>query len=317
MKLKRRCEKAPAKILCIDDEVENLKVLASALKDDYQIILAKSATQGLEVALENQPDLILLDIVMPDISGFDLLRALKKEPSLEHVPVIFVTGLQSEADEERGLLLGASDYIHKPFSFGIVKARVHTHLEILRQRKLLENFAHFDHLTELPNRRKWTHDSDEVWSLSLANAERLTLGVIDIDHFKLYNDRYGHQHGDIALRRVSNAINRLLFNYRGGVYRCGGEEFFFYFSGAYEKSSQSILNECIQMVQNLEIKHDASLTADVVTVSIGAVTLIPSITCQLESTMASADKLLYQVKSDGRNAARVMYPNEMKDGQVG
>ena len=123
-------------ILCIDDESANLKVLASIFKDNYQMIISKNAQQGLAKALRYIPDLIILDVVMPDENGFELIVKLKQHPELCHIPVIFITGLQNVGDEEKGFKLGACDYIQKPFNTDIVLARVHTHLEIIRQRNL-------------------------------------------------------------------------------------------------------------------------------------------------------------------------------------
>jgi len=210
-------------ILCIDDEAVNLKILASIFKEHYKIVACKSANQGLAKAIEIVPDLILLDVLMPDQNGFELITLLKQHPALKHVPVIFITGLQSAEDEERGLTLGACDYIQKPFNYGIVRARVNTHLEILRQRRLLEKFANFDSLTELPNRRKWEADIAANWRFSMEQNKAIVCGIVDIDYFKQYNDAYGHQQGDIVLRKVSNAIKRVLFDYHGNIYRCGGE----------------------------------------------------------------------------------------------
>ena len=159
----RRAGEQNYTILCIDDESANLKVLASIFKGHYDVVVAKTAKQGFERALNEKPDIILLDVLMPEESGFELMEKLKQHPTLASIPVIFITGLQDAEDEEKGLMMGACDYIHKPFNYGIVRARVNTHLEIVRQRNLLQKFALFDSLTELPNRRKWQQDSVDYW----------------------------------------------------------------------------------------------------------------------------------------------------------
>jgi diguanylate cyclase (GGDEF)-like protein len=289
-------------LLCIDDETVNLKVLASIFKESYKVVVSKSAKQGLAKALEILPDLILLDVLMPDKNGFEFIVELKQNAELAHIPVIFITGLQSVEDEEKGLTLGACDYIQKPFNYGIVRARVHTHFEIIRQRNLLEKFANFDSLTELPNRRKWEHDSTELWNLSLINPLSLTFGIIDIDYFKKYNDLYGHQQGDIALRKVSQTIQRVLFIYGGAVYRCGGEEFYFYIPNHISVNSQAITDECVSSIANLNILHEDSAVDNHLTISLGAVQVLPNEKIKPENVMKLADEKLYQVKNSTRNA---------------
>lgn len=300
---RRRADKSFT-LLCIDDESVNLKVLDSIFKNHYKIIVGKSAQQGFTKALEAIPDLILLDVIMPDESGFDLIQKIKAHPALKHIPVIFITGLQSTEDEEKGLTLGACDYIQKPFNYGIVRARVNTHLEIIRQRKLLENLAHIDSLTELPNRRKWELDSLHYWRTAQSSQQSMAFGIIDIDHFKKFNDAHGHQEGDIVLRKVSNTIRRILFNYNGNIYRCGGEEFYFYIANINENNIQTTIDHCVQGVLALKLPHPHTEHAPYLSVSLGAVTIIPSQDVQLDDVMKQADDLLYEVKSSTRNAAK-------------
>jgi len=289
-------------LLCIDDESANLKILASIFKDHYKVVVCKSAAQGFIKALEIVPDLILLDVLMPNESGFELISQLKSKSETSHIPVIFITGLQSADDEERGLTLGACDYIQKPFSYGIVRARVNTQLELIRQRKLLEKFANFDSLTELPNRRKWQTDSIEQWELAKESHQAIVLGIIDIDFFKQFNDCYGHIQGDIALRKISNAINRVLFGHLGKVYRCGGEEFYFYLPANNKNDIRSILAECLECVSELEIKHESSEVSAHTSISIGAIQVFPANDIPLNHIMSLADEQLYQVKNTSRNA---------------
>ena len=297
-------------LLCIDDETVNLKVLASIFKENYKVVVSKSAKQGLAMALETIPDLILLDVLMPEKNGFEFIVELKSNHELAHIPVIFITGLQSEEDEEKGLTLGACDYIQKPFNYSIVRARVHTHLEIVRQRNLLEKFAHVDILTELPNRRKWLHDSAELWNMSLIKPLSLTFGIIDIDFFKKYNDLYGHQQGDIALIKVSQAIQRVLYIYGGAVYRCGGEEFYFYIPNHISVNSQAIADECVSSISNLNILHEDSVIESHLTISLGAVQVLPNKKVQLADVMKLADEKLYQVKNSTKNAMRFIKYSE-------
>lgn len=289
------------KILCIDDEIENLKILTHVFKDHYQVIACKSGETGLQKALESRPDLILLDVIMPDINGFDLIQKIKAVPDLKDIPVIFITGLQAPLDEEKGLLLGACDYISKPFNFSVARARVNTQLELLRQRRLLEQIANFDALTELPNRHKWQSDMTTLWDCALHTPMNVVVGVVDVDCFKLYNDRYGHQQGDLVLRKVAKAIERVLFEYDGRIYRCGGEEFYFYFPTSSCPEVSQALENCRAAVMRLEIRHEVSAVHDFVTVSIGAVQYHPSPDDGVETAIEMADRQLYEVKQGSRN----------------
>ncbi|MDO6425397.1 diguanylate cyclase [Thalassotalea sp. 1_MG-2023] len=298
----RRATDKQFTLLCIDDESANLKILASIFKDTYKVVVCKQPTQALAIALDVLPDLILLDVVMPDINGFELYEQFKEQPEVKHIPIIFITGLQSAEDEEKGLVLGACDYIQKPFNYGIVRVRVNTHMEIIRQRKLLESFAHIDSLTELPNRRKWQEDSANQWEFAKANNKRLVLGIVDIDFFKKYNDSYGHQQGDIVLRKVANAIRRVLFEHDGAIYRCGGEEFYFYFPSEKRTNIEEILAQCLEAVSGLEIQHQSSLASSILTASLGAVEVQPNDAHSVDSMLAIADEKLYRVKNTTRNA---------------
>ena len=175
----------------------------------------------------------------------------------------------------------------------------------------MEKYANFDSLTELPNRRKWDKDSIECWCIGQKSQIPMTFGIIDIDYFKKYNDRYGHQQGDIALRRIANTINRVLFSHNGRIFRCGGEEFYFYLTHDHPHSNiDYVLDECIASIINLNIEHKGSLIADIITVSIGAVRIIPNDCLNLNSVMKCADQQLYQIKNSTRNDAKVVELNQ-------
>ena len=307
---RRRASEQNYTILCIDDESVNLKVLASIFKDHYNVVACKSAKQGFQHALQEEPDIILLDVLMPEESGFELMEKLKKHPKLSNIPVIFITGLQDAEDEEKGLLMGACDYIQKPFNYSIVRARVNTHLEIIRQRNLLEKFALFDSLTEVPNRRKWQQDSDDAWVSAKTAKKPMVYGIIDVDHFKKYNDHYGHQQGDVALRKIANALRRALYSAGGDIYRCGGEEFYFYFPVAKNITASTVLSACLDSVTQLAIPHHAITDNGYVSVSIGAVMVTPNNNTDIEQIMQQADERLYLIKKGSRNAVSLLELNQ-------
>ncbi len=294
-------------ILCIDDSSDNLKVLASILSENYNLVLCKSAAQGFKKALEIKPELILLDVVMPQESGFELIVRLKNENELSQIPVIFITSLNEVESEEQGLKLGAVDYIQKPFHSSIVQARVNTQLEIVRQRKLLKRIANIDVLTELPNRRKWDEDSQSLWLKNIDEKTAIVVGIVDLDFFKLYNDTYGHLQGDIVLRKVAAVISRVLYQYEGNLYRCGGEEFYFSIYSEYSKQAVNILAECVEAVQLLKIKHETTLVSNVsvVTISIGGFVVEPTMEKTIKYALGQADKSLYKIKNTTRNGVDI------------
>src|SRR3954470_13406986 len=158
----------PQKVLIVDDDAGTRQILADLLKPDYTVLLAKNGAQTLERAARHLPDLILLDVMMPDMDGYDVLRRLRADPLTEPIAVIFISGLDRPEDEATGLKMGAADYITKPFNATVVMARVALHLEIVRQRRILEQMAHADGLTELANRRRF----DQVYELEWQRARR-------------------------------------------------------------------------------------------------------------------------------------------------
>ena len=289
-------------LLCIDDETTNLKILASIFKDYCQVVVAKSATQGLKKAVENSPDVILLDVLMPETSGFELINKIKNNSKIKHIPVIFITGLHNPVDEEKGLNLGACDYIQKPFNHGIVRARVNSQLELSRQRKLLARFDHIDGLTELPNHKKWHADSLEQWHLATTNNHSIVMGVIDVVYFGEYIDNYGHQQGDIALKKIAQALNRIIFSCLGTIYRCEWQRFYFYLPTNEQNDIRSILADCLESVTNLKIAHHHSSAYHFASVSIGATQVQPDPEISLNQFINTADEQLYLAKKNMRNA---------------
>ena len=192
-------------VLIVDDAPANIKILGEVFKGSYKVRIATTGPKGLDIAMSpNPPDLILLDIVMPDMDGYEVCRRLKASKRTQNIPVIFITGKSEEADETMGLELGAVDYITKPFSLPIVKARVKTHMELKRHRDILENLSALDGLTGIPNRRRFDEFFEREWLRALREPALLSMIIIDIDFFKAFNDNYGHQAGDEVLCRKSN-----------------------------------------------------------------------------------------------------------------
>ncbi len=213
------------KILVVDDEQVNLQMLVSLLSSEYRVLVAKNGTQALTVVKSNKPDLILLDIMMPQMDGYEVCRQVKEEHASREIPVIFLTARQDAESETQGFELGAVDYITKPFHGTTVRARVQTHLGLKRKAELLEKLAFLDGLTEIPNRRSFESTLKREWGAALRRKEFISLVMIDIDMFKQYNDYYGHGTGDDCLRRVAQIVAQTLSRTGDFVARYGGEEF--------------------------------------------------------------------------------------------
>lgn len=294
-------QSVPAQVLIVDDEPANIQVLAEALTG-YELSFATSATRALELAMEQAPDLILLDVLMPGMDGFDALRWLKAEARTQHIPVIFVTSMTDIEDEERGFAFGAVDYIQKPISPAIVRARVRTHIELKRQRDLLEEHAALDGLTGIANRRRFDQELRRSWHAAQRSGLPLTLMLLDVDQFKRYNDFYGHSPGDECLRRVAAALHGAFSRGEDLAARYGGEEFALLLGDA-DGASQA--RRALEAVAALQIPHARSDSGVIVSVSIGAVTTLAAPGTSADAAMALADSLLYAAKSAGRDRAEV------------
>ncbi len=288
-------------LLVVDDEKQHRNLLTELLQDDYRIILAKNGTQALELAHEHAPDLILLDILMPGLSGFDVIRALKSNDVTRTTPVIFITALDGVADEEMGLELGAVDYIAKPFRPPIVRVRVRNHLQAVHQRRLLEQLAMIDSLTEIPNRRRFTEFYEHEWRRCLRSGQTLSLMMIDVDHFKRFNDTYGHAAGDMVLKRVANTLQNELRRPGDFVARYGGEEFVIVLPEIDAKGAQTVAQQLCQQVERLQIRHADTTTGQWLTISIGGATCVPTQAEVDPAFFSSADSQLYRAKHEGRN----------------
>ena len=291
-----------SRILIVDDERYNINVLTDFLRDDYKIMAAKTGEQALTAAQgPNQPDLILLDILMPGMDGYEVCKNLKTESSTMHIPVIFVTALDASDDEARGFELGAVDYITKPFKPVIVKARVRTHIQLKRKTDLLDRMALLDGLTEIPNRRSFDTTLQQEISRAARNGSFLSLILMDIDFFKKYNDQYGHASGDACLRRVAMAIKEVMKRASDFVARYGGEEFVMILPGTDTKGAIHVAEEVRRAVAELKIQHAASDVAEHVSLSLGVATVLGDRSISPVDLIEKADVSLYQAKANGRN----------------
>lgn len=287
-----------AKILIVDDEPINIHVLSEALQGVHDLRFATSGEQALAMLELYTPDLILMDVVMPKFNGFETLARLRNNPGMAEIPVIFVTAMSETGDEEKGFELGAVDYITKPISAAIVRARVRTHLQLKRQRDLLERGAFVDGLTNIANRRRFDQVLAARWGAALRGASELTLMLVDVDHFKQFNDHYGHVAGDDSLRQVAMAMDQAFTCGEDLVARYGGEEFGLILGGGSIKGHALRL---LRTICELQIQHEHSSAGSVVTASVGAVAVVPAMHLTMDDAVSTVDALLYQAKQAGRN----------------
>ena len=288
-------------LLIVDDEKRNRSLLTELLQGDYRIILAKNGEQALERAREHHPDLILLDVLMPDRDGYAVIRELKNDDQTRDIPVIFVTALDSAGDEERGLELGAVDYISKPFNPAIVRVRIRNHLQSVQQRRLLEQLAMLDSLTGIPNRRRFTKVFEQEWRRGMRDGTPISLIVVDVDHFKAYNDTYGHAAGDEVLRLIARTLQDALRRPGDFVARYGGEEFVILLPGITSEGAMAPAEQARAGIEALDIPHAVSTVAARVTISQGGATCRPAEGNTEPDLFRLADSYLYVAKHAGRN----------------
>jgi diguanylate cyclase (GGDEF)-like protein len=291
-----------AVILIVDDSPLNIELLAELLSEENEVIFATSGAEALSLAEIQSPDLILLDVVMPDMDGYQVCEALKGNPLTKAIPVIFVSGMNQEADEKRGLEVGAIDYIFKPIRAAVVRARVRNHLELSRYRVLLEHLSTTDGLTGIANRRCFDETLLRECRRAQRQATELALVICDVDHFKDYNDSQGHLAGDDCLKRVAAALRDGVRRPADLVARFGGEEFAVLLPDTSLLGAVQVAERLRGAVVDCAIPHGRSTTAPVVTISLGVSCAGPAPdSLQMDVLTGEADRCLYLAKRRGRN----------------
>jgi len=287
-------------ILISDDEKFNLDILASILSPLYNILIARNGTRTLELAKQNNPDLILLDVIMPDMNGFEVITKLKESDQTVNIPVIFITGLTDPADEEQGFFLGAVDYITKPFNKAIVKARVNTHIKIIDQMRTIEQLGLIDTLTKVSNRRGFDNRFNADWGRSIREQTPISFMIMDIDKFKTYNDTYGHHQGDNALRAFAETASGASNRANDFFARWGGEEFVMLLPNTDINGAAEVAEKLRKNIEEMTIPTEDGGTTQV-TVSIGVKSIIPTAETSISDFLKKADLALYKAKESGRN----------------
>ena len=315
---------AQSNILLVDDDPGTIQLLGRILSTSGNLRFATSGAAALQVARDSVPDLMLLDAQMPGMDGFEVLKALKADPVLAEVPVIFVTSHRAPEFEVEGFRLGAVDFIVKPVVAPIVVARVSAQLRVKHMAEALRQISNVDALTGVANRRRFDDALETEWRRGRRARNPLSLLMVDVDHFKLYNDRYGHPAGDACLRRVADALSKVGVRPADLVARYGGEEFALVLPDTPRSGAERVAWHCLQSVGALAIAHDASPTAPCISVSIGIACYDVESACWVEHAESSpfaddathrctasdlvhaADKALYAAKQAGRARAMLL-----------
>lgn len=298
-------------ILLIDDDPIAARVIIGQLEDFGRPRFAASAAEAQFQIDLRVPELILLDMDMPGTGGLDLCRTLRQDMRLETVPIIFVTAMSDEDVEVRGLECGASDFIAKPTSTGLLRARVNTHLRLQRMTRQLQDQAMTDGLTGVANRRTFEATLHAETARALRNADTLSLILFDIDHFKAYNDQYGHPAGDECLRQVARALSAMARRPSDVFARYGGEEFVVLLPQTSRNGAMTLARAMLARLHELAIPHSASGVADHVTASMGVTSLEDDWRDPVQRggngpsdhaarLVERADQALYQAKAAGR-----------------
>ena len=290
------------RLLLVDDERANILSLHSIFQADCDLFMATSGQEALRFCqTQRLPDLILLDIVMPGMDGLELCRQLKTDAATAHIPILFVTGLSRPEEEVAALQAGGVDFIAKPVNPVVVRARVNTHLLLKTQADQLRALAFIDGLTGVANRRRFDEALNVEWRQAIRTGDPVALLMLDIDHFKSYNDFYGHQAGDACLQQVAAVLPRHLLRPHDVAARYGGEEFACLLPLCDAPSAGAKAEDIRRAVEQLQLAHAASPVAGHVTVSIGVAALRPGAADLPGQLLAAADAVLYQAKSQGRN----------------
>jgi len=297
---------ARPKILVVDDQPINIHVINEIFKEDLDVLMATNGRAGIELCKSQKPDLVILDIMMPEMTGYDVCRALKDDPLTLDIPIIFLTSLSEERDEIFGFELGAVDFINKPISPIVVKSRVGTHLRLKLQTDLLRTIGLTDGMTDIANRRRFDETLEKQWRSCERNQRPLSLIILDVDFFKPYNDRYGHLMGDQCLKTIARALEENIRRPTDLVARYGGEEFACILPTTDSVGALNRAHELLKAVRDLKIEHTASEIAAEVTISAGVATLIPKRSNSMLDLIDLADRALYLAKESGRNQAQMI-----------
>ena len=286
-------------ILIVDDTESNIDILLELLSDKYDVMVALDGETAIELAQEEKPDLILLDIMMPIMDGYKVCIELKSDENTKNIPVVFITAKTDEESIERAYIVGGNDYVVKPFRPKELLARVNRELQLKSYQEELKLLASIDPLTKLYNRRYFNEIAQNILEKERENRLDLSLLILDIDKFKNVNDTYGHAIGDDVIIFVADTLKK--FNKESSVScRYGGEEFVMLLPNTSLDSAVALSEQIRKSIQEsvINIKDKESLQ---ITVSIGVSKVDVLNEPNIETALYRADNALYEAKDRGRN----------------
>ncbi|MFT7561359.1 MAG: diguanylate cyclase (GGDEF)-like protein [Flavobacteriales bacterium] len=289
-------------LLLVEDDPVNISVILESLDDRYTIFVAKSRKKTFAILKRENIDIALLDINLPDGNGFEICRELvDQKETYGDISVVFMTAMNSPEDEARGINLGARDYIHKPINSTVLQARVALQAQLKRQTELLSNLARIDGLTEINNRRALDDSLESEWNRAIREDSNLSLVLLDIDHFKAYNDHFGHPAGDICLKEVAACLKNTFKRGSDFVARYGGEEFAVLCANTDQTTAAMLAHRALSNLLDMKIPQANDASSEFVSFSAGVCTIKPKRTGPaLSDFVKSADKYLYKAKDNGR-----------------
>ena len=296
---------AECNVLIVDDEPMSRMLLESILESVFTCATVESGEEAISYCEANLPDLVLLDMNMPDIDGLDVCTALKASPETNHIPVIFVTSTMDIESENACWEVGASDFVMKPVNASTLTHRIKTHLQNKLRTEFLEMMTFHDQLTGLYNRMYLTKEIPLL--IKQVARDKGTVGaiMIDIDYFKLFNDTYGHLEGDICLQKVAQIVSDTVKRPKDAVIRFGGEEFLVVLPYIDHQGTKLVAHQLVEAVAHAKIPHGKGIENRV---SISAGFAVWKATDVVEDDVAAliedADISLFEAKELGRNQAK-------------
>lgn len=294
---------ARGRLLIVDDHPMSLKLAELTFEPHFEVITADNGPMALRLCQQQAPDLVLLDIDMPDMDGFEVCRRLKSNEATRDIAVIFLTAQADEVQETRGLGLFAVDFIAKPLHAAVALARVNTHLLVKLQADAIRKLVFLDGLSGIYNRRFFDQQLVVEMARSVRNSLPLALILLDVDFFKLFNDHYGHQAGDDCLREIASALKASLRRPADLVARYGGEEFACILPETDFPGAMAIARLLEDRIRKKFIPHPRSAVDSVVTISLGVAVRSGFTLHHATELLATADEQLYHAKHTGRGRA--------------
>lgn len=301
------------KILLVEDSATLRHAMSHYITDaGHTPLIARSGEEALQLLEDTPVDMIIMDVEMPGLNGFETTRLIREWLGGHWIPIIFVTGRNEDESYREGIEAGGDDYLIKPVSYMIIKAKIRAMERIAEMRDQLnrlnvelEALSQLDSLTQIYNRRTFTEQAEQQWIVATRQQQPVSALMIDVDHFKLYNDHYGHPAGDACLKTITQAIKSCLRRPLDLLGRYGGEEFVVLLPETDSVGAFRVAGSINKAVEALGLQHDVSPTCAVATVSIGGATCTRTAGHSLEELIKCADRALYKAKRSGRNRALV------------